>query len=289
MRSVPTRAAVAVASVWQAAVLLAGGLFAQTVGTAALKGRVLDGEGGGLPGVVLVLTNPSAPIGSQSAISDVEGNYQFRLLPPGRGYSVTASIPGFATIVAGPFELHAARSTIQDLVLKPSSDLEETIHVEARGNTVDTSSTKTSTTYNAEFIEGIPLLGRQFSDLLALAPGVTDSSNDGRYNVRGARDTGFQLRLDGTNVTDPVSGYFAQEINLDSIEEVEVITAGASAEYGRADGGFANVITKSGATTSPAPPASSSDPTSSTTTAPPTTMSTMPSSACPGSGTWRPR
>ncbi len=90
-------------------------------------------------------------------------------------------------------------------------------------------------------------MGRSFTDILALAPGVTDTDGDGNPNVRGARDTGLQLRLDGSNVTNPLTGKISQQgVNLESIEQVDVITAAAPAEYSRADGGFANVITKSG-------------------------------------------
>ncbi|HZE88066.1 MAG TPA: TonB-dependent receptor plug domain-containing protein, partial [Verrucomicrobiae bacterium] len=83
-------------------------------------------------------------------------------------------------------------------------------------------------------------------DILTLTPGVTDTDGDGNPNVQGARATGLQIRLDGGNITDPVSGTFGQNLNLDAVEEIEVITSGASAEFGRADGGFANIITKSG-------------------------------------------
>jgi len=181
-----------------------------------------------------------------TCITDVEGHFVFSLLPPRHGYMLKAEVPGFATVIAGPLDLDPGRVTVQNLILKPSSELQETVTVEAQGPIVDTSSTKTSTTYNTEFIEGLPLLGRRFSDLLTLAPGVTDADGDGHPNVRGARDTGLQIRLDGSNVTDPLTGQIGQDVNLETIEEVEIITSGASAEFGRADGGFANIITKSG-------------------------------------------
>src|SRR5262249_32262426 len=114
------------------------------------------------------------------------------------------------------------------------------------GAIVDTTSTTTTATFDAELIEGLPLLGRKFADVLTLAPGVDDTDGDGNPNVRGSRDTGLQLRLDGTNVTDPLTGHSGQQFNLEAIQEVGVIPAGAPAEYGQADGGFANVITKSG-------------------------------------------
>ena len=222
------------------------GLRAQTPESASLKGRVLDEAGQGLPGVVVKLSSRTPPVGVPAVITDLEGHYAFNLLQPGGTYTLTASIPDYATVEAGPLEVRAGRVTRLDLTMRRSSDLQETVKVVARGEMVALEETSTSSTFNSEFIEGVPLVGRSFSDLLTLAPGVTDPDGDGKLNVRGARDTGLQLRIDGTNVTNPLTGAFGQDVNLESVEEIEIITAGASAEYGRADGGFANVITKSG-------------------------------------------
>ncbi|MGH9868120.1 MAG: TonB-dependent receptor [Candidatus Polarisedimenticolia bacterium] len=219
---------------------------AQTPSTAGLRGRVLDDTGSPVPGVIMKLTTASAPSGARSAITDLEGVYRFATLPPARDYLLTASVPSYATVEAGPLELKVGKETRLDLTLKTTAELQETVKVEARGETVDTASTVSQTSFSAEFIEGLPLVGRSFEDLLTLAPGVTDPDGDGNVNVRGARDTGLQLRLDGTNINDPLSGHTGQSVNLETVEELEIITAGATAEYGRADGGFANVITKSG-------------------------------------------
>jgi outer membrane receptor protein involved in Fe transport len=235
---------------WLPAILVLGSLagitFAQTTGTAELRGRVTDEGGGPMPGVLVTLTNPAVALAARSVTTDAQGRYSFRLLPPGRDYTLKATVSEYATVIAGPLELHAGRTTELNLTLKRSSELEETIKVEATGELADLSRPTAAMTFNTEFIEGVPLVGRRFSDLLTLAPGVSDTDGDGNLNVRGARDTGLQLRLDGTNATDPLTGHFGQNVNLESIEEVEVITAGAAAEYGRADGGFANAITKSG-------------------------------------------
>ncbi|HKY31117.1 MAG TPA: TonB-dependent receptor [Candidatus Polarisedimenticolia bacterium] len=229
-----------------AAALWSASASAQTPATASLRGRVVDESGSSMPGVMVKLANPAAPLPAATTITDLDGGFLFLSLPPGREYTLTASIPDYATVIAGPLELKAGRETRLNLSLKPSSDLQETVRVEARGGVVETSSTTAATSYNAEFIEGIPLVGRSFGDLLTLAPGVTDPDGDGRVNVRGARDTGLQLRIDGTNVTDPLTGHIGQGINLEAVEEIEILTAAAGADYGRADGGFANVITKSG-------------------------------------------
>jgi len=220
--------------------------FAQTVTTASLRGRIIDESGTGLPGVLVTLTPPGDAAREKTFVTDIEGAYHFDLLEPAAGYLLKAFIPEYATVIAGPIELVAGRTTRLNLTLQRANKVGETIHVEAEGEIVDTEQTETSTSYNKELIEGLPLLGRRFQDLLTLAPGVTDVDGDGNPNVRGSRDTGLQVRLDGTNVTNPLTGKAGQDINVETVEELEIITGGAPAEYGRADGGFANVITKSG-------------------------------------------
>ncbi|HEY3174150.1 MAG TPA: carboxypeptidase regulatory-like domain-containing protein [Candidatus Polarisedimenticolia bacterium] len=214
--------------------------------TATLKGRVFDSGGTGLPSVVVGCESPSHGGSKHQVVTDIEGNYRVPLLPPAEDYVVKVAYPGFAPVEAGPVALNAGKVTVLDLTLRSEKESTETVKVEARGNIVDTESTWTSSHYGSEFIEGLPIIGHNYQDVLTLAPGVTDTDGDGNPNVHGARDTGLQYRLDGGNITDPVSGSYGQSLNQDIIEEIEVITAGASAEYGRADGGFANIITKSG-------------------------------------------
>jgi len=214
--------------------------------SATLTGRVTDSRGEGIPGVVLTLTNTTLSLPAVSARTDLTGQFTFESVIPGDGYEVKASLPDYATVVAGPFRLRQAELKRIVLTLEPSAQLEEVVRVEARGAVVDLESTSTELTYDSEFIEGVPLVGRQFTDLLTLAPGVSDTDQDGSPNVHGARETSFQLRLDGTDITNPLTGLVGQTINLETIEEVEIVTTGASAEFGGVSGGFANVITRSG-------------------------------------------
>src|SRR2546426_816088 len=75
----------------------------------------------------------------------------------------------------------------------------------------------TRTTFTSEFIDGMPTLGRNYQDVLTLAPGASgsDADGDGNAAVHGA------------------------QVNTESIQEIEVKTAGATADYGRAQGGLA--------------------------------------------------
>ncbi len=227
------------------AAICATGVQAQQI-TATLRGKVIDTDGVGLPGVPVSVSSSSHGSAGKTVMTDIEGKFKFQLLPPANDYFIKINYPGFAPIELGPVDLDPGKTTVQDVTLRTSEELTETVEVVAHGQVVDTESTKTATTFNTEFIEGLPIIGRNYQDILTLTPGVTDTDGDGNPNVQGARETGLQYRLDGGNITDPVSGTFGQNFNTDAIEEIEVITAGASAEYGRADGGFANIITKSG-------------------------------------------
>ncbi|HEU5180903.1 MAG TPA: TonB-dependent receptor plug domain-containing protein, partial [Candidatus Polarisedimenticolia bacterium] len=78
------------------------------------------------------------------------------------------------------------------------------------------------------------------------APGVTDVNNTGNPNIHGARDTDVVTLVDGVSTTDPLTGFYGQNLNIESIQELEVITSAATAQYSRAQGGFASILTKSG-------------------------------------------
>jgi hypothetical protein len=225
--------------------LLVGAVSAQAT-TATLKGKAIDTDGVALPGVPVTVRTATHGSAKKTMVTDEEGRFKFQLLPPANDYFISVSYPGFAAMDVGPIDLDPGKTTIQDLTLRSAEEMTTILEIVAHGSIVDTESTKSSTTFNTEFIEGLPIIGQNYQSILTLTPGVTDTDGDGNPNVQGARETGLQFRLDGGNVTDPATGTFGQNFNIDAIEEIEVITAGASAEFGRADGGFANIITKSG-------------------------------------------
>jgi outer membrane receptor protein involved in Fe transport len=226
--------------------LVVPAVWAQSSTQATLVGLIVDKDGNPMPGVTVTAVSPSTAMAPAATITDGDGRYRISPLTPADDYIVTAELPGFAKIVQSPVNLDPGKTTTVSLSLVPSTDMTEKITVTGKGDIVDVASTKTATVFNSEFIEGLPILGRTYQDILTLAPGVTDTDGDGNPNVNGARATDFQTRVDGANTTDPVSGTFGTNLNLESIAEIEIITTGASAEFSQAQGGFANIITKSG-------------------------------------------
>jgi outer membrane receptor protein involved in Fe transport len=220
--------------------------LAQTGTQAVMIGRVTDGEGVPLPAVTVTVHSPTGAMSAQGTTTNERGKFRIAGLPPRNDFTVVAEIVGFARVEVGPVDLDPGKTTTVNISLVPASETSEKVVVVGQGDIVDLASTKTSTVFNSEFIEGLPILGRNYQSVLTLAPGVTDTDGDGNPNINGARDTELQTLLDGANTTDPFSGTFGQNLNIESISEIEVITTGFPAEYSGAQGGFANIVTKSG-------------------------------------------
>jgi hypothetical protein len=212
---------------------------------AGLKGTIVDKDGAPLPAATVTVTNTTLGI-TQGAVTDAKGEFRIAPLPPGKGYTVKVEFPGMSTITLTDVEITAGRLSSVPITLRPSKELQEQIKVIGQTEVVNTAETSTSTTFTSEFIDALPILGRNYQDILTLAPGVSDTDGDGNPNIKGARETDVVTLVDGVSTTDPYSGERGQELNLDSIQEIEVKTSGASAEFGRAQGGFVNIVTKSG-------------------------------------------
>jgi hypothetical protein len=217
-----------------------------TASPGEVKGKVVDPAGSGLPGATVVVRCDPLGVAERGGVTNAQGEYRIIGLPPGPGYRLKVTLPTYVPLEFSDLEIPDDGVLTQNVVLRPASEMKETIRVEGKSDVVNTESVKTSTTFNSEFISGLPVLGRDYQDILTLAPGVTDVNKTGNPNIHGARDTDVQTLVDGINNTDPFTGYYGQQLNIESIQEIEVITSGSSAEFSRAQGGFVNILTKSG-------------------------------------------
>src|SRR5262245_14152982 len=111
---------------------------------------------------------------------------------------------------------------------------------------VDLAETITITKFDDAFLNELPVQGRFYQNALTFAPGVQDSDGDGNPNVHGARSRDFKATVDGVSNQDPLTGQWLSQVNPDSIQEIEILTAGAGAEFGRAQGGFGRIVQKQG-------------------------------------------
>ena len=102
-----------------------------------------------------------------------------------------------------------------------------TVSVPFMTRRVSTASSPSS--ISAEFLEDLPVLGRNFQSALALAPGVNDAEGGVHPNAQAARERDFKANVDGVSNVDPLTGTFMANVNPDAIEEIGVVTTGADA------------------------------------------------------------
>lgn len=220
--------------------LLAVGVsLAANTGTVIIK--TTEKSGGAMPGVVVELTNVKGLSVPAPKRTDGSGTANF-LLTAGSGYTVKITMPGFQPQTQD-FDIGLGKS--KTILFQMAEQRVEKVTVKARVVELDEGG-ENKVAFSDNFIEDLPILGRNYQNVLTLAPGVNDSNNDGNPNIHGSRETDFKATIDGVSNVDPLTGTFMANINPDAIEDIEIVTTGASAEYGGAVGGFGKIVTKQG-------------------------------------------
>jgi hypothetical protein len=221
------------------AVLMAAGLYAQTSTSGAIEGRIMDASGP-LPGVTVELSSPALQ-GTRVAVTGTDGSFRFSLLPPGV-YTVATSLEGFGPVRQSNVQVSLGRVASLDIRMSPSA-LREAITVTAEAPIVDTTSARSGANVTAETIQTLPF-ARDFYAVAQVAAGTNEDAAGTTFH--GSTGAENQYVIDGLNTTGIERGLEGKRLNFDFIQEVEVLTGGLPAEYGRITGGVINAITKSG-------------------------------------------
>ena len=208
-----------------------------------LKIRVIDNsDKSAVIGAAVTLSSTTKLVATSTLVTDVNGVALFPVLRIGAGYVVTIIMDGYA----GIRQEVAVRGGTQDVVIALAPEMSERVLVLGDKAAVDLDQNQTSTQFSSDFIADLPVAGRFYQNVLALAPGVQDADGDGNPNVNGARERDFKTSVGGISNVDPLTGTLFNQVNMDSIEDLSVVTAGAGAEFSRAQGGFAQIIQKQG-------------------------------------------
>lgn len=214
----------------------------QTTGN--LRGTVTDESGAVLPGVTVTLRGRGVP-GAPTTVSNENGVFRFPNLPPG-SYEISAELPGFATVTQTNIPIALGGTADIPVQMKVSTQ-QETITVTAEAPVVDASSTEVATNYGREWVENAPVRRFTFFDLINAAPGVSPAtSTSSRSQSFGSATNENMYLLDGTDFTAPLTGAAWPWPNTDAIEEVQVLSLGAPADYGNLAGAVFNVVTRQG-------------------------------------------
>ena len=213
--------------------------------TGQIIGTVTDASGGVVPGVTVSLRGP-AVVGVQTAETNAKGFYRFAALPPG-AYDLSFKLTGFAPLARDQVRVQVGQ-TMEENAKMALSTMSEAVTVEGGAAVVNTTSNEVSTNYGQEWVKVAPVPRYTFFDLINAAPGVAQTSSD-----NGQRQTSFgsstnenSYQMDGTDFTAPISGAAWPYPNTDAIEEIEVLSLGAPAEYGNLQGAVFNIVTKQG-------------------------------------------
>lgn len=216
-------------------------LGAQELQTGTIRGRIVDEEGAPLPGVSITVTGP-ALLGKITTVTNAEGFFRAPALPPGSNYEVRAELQGFETVVRKGIIVNVGAVITIEITMKPSS-LEEEVLVTAASPVVDVVRSAKTNIVTKETLQSLPL-SRGYASLLRTAPGTVE------YTIYGSGRGEAGVSIEGVTGNDPDQN--APAIGTDAgmawemVEEVEIVTSGASAEYYSSPFGQINIVMKSG-------------------------------------------
>ncbi len=233
-------------------IILATSLFAQSQATTGvIEGTVTDATGGALPGVTVSLRNTATNY-EQTQITDSSGRFRGVLLPLGP-YEVRATLSGFNPQTVRGLNLGVGQTLTVDIKLSQAAVSEEIV-VTAEAPLIETGRTEGATRLNEEVMSDLPNNGRNFLEMTKLTPGVAivQGPDGDELSINGQKGIANNISVDGADFNNPFFGEQrggqrpAFTFNLDAVKEMVVVADGANAEFGRSQGGFVNVITKSG-------------------------------------------
>ncbi len=219
-------------------------LHAQGVQTGTMAGKLRSTDGLALPGATVTITS-NALQGERTAISDVNGVYLLANLPPG-SYLVDISMPGLATLHRTAAVPLGATVTL-DATLSLAT-LSESVVVEGAAPAPVTG-IGTSANIRGEDINVMPMGRTPYLAAELMAGVTTNTPSANQITISGGFAYDNVFLIDGVDVNDNLLGTSNDLFIEDAIGEVQVLTSGISAEYGRFSGGVVNVITKSGGNT----------------------------------------
>ncbi|MDQ3213704.1 MAG: TonB-dependent receptor [Acidobacteriota bacterium] len=216
--------------------------------TGSLIGTVRDAQGGVLPGAVVRVTSAALIGGPVTLTTNDKGQLRFPTLPPG-SYALDIEMAGFATYHEADIRIGAGATIERTAVLKLAG-VAESIVVEGAGSRIDARDPGFGTRFGPDDIKAIPVRRFSMFDYIRAAPGVSatspGSASTNSVSVFGSGTNENTFLIDGTNFTCPCSGEARAEPGIGFIQEVQVQSVGASAEFGNMQGAVINVVTRQG-------------------------------------------
>jgi hypothetical protein len=234
---------------------LAVGVNAQTF-RGTINGTVVDPSGGLVPNAVVKATEIATGI-DHNTVTTSEGAFAFQDIPLGL-YKVAVTATGFPVYTVDKVQVSAG--TVYTLQVKLALQQQSTtVEVSAAALTLDTTTATQNMTITSDVVQDVPLNGRDFTQLVAVAPGYGGYSVGGFGSLNGTRPNQMNWQIDGVDNNDfwhnipavnqgGVSGIAGVVLPIDSIDEFSAQTQ-SGPESGRNAGGTVNLVVKSGSNT----------------------------------------
>ncbi len=222
--------------------------------SAAIVGTVVDPSGAPIKGAAVVARDTERGTVWKAETND-SGDFNILRLPVGT-YTAEATAPGFEKSVYPAFTLVLNQSARLEFKMKMGK-ISETVEVTAAAPIMQTQSVEVSTVIDANTNVSLPLASRNYLQLTLLAPGVTNVDpdgmrspqtmlNSGRPYINGNREQANEYLIDGILNSEDKNNETGYTPGIDAIQEFNLITQNASAEFGNYQGGVVSVSTKSG-------------------------------------------
>jgi Carboxypeptidase regulatory-like domain/TonB-dependent Receptor Plug Domain len=214
--------------------------------TGSISGTVTDTSGAAMADAAIQVKNIGTGV-TQSAASDGQGRYRLADLAIG-DYEFQAAKTGFQTVIRKGITLTVGAQSVVDFSL-PVGQSQQTVTVEAAASQVDTESTAVGALVETKQIVDLPLNGRNFTQLLTLAPGVTQIplgaagagstfyGNGQKYSIAGSRPSGQAYLLDDQDMNNfwnngPGAGGLGTALGVEAIAEFQTLTNTYSTQFG---------------------------------------------------------
>jgi hypothetical protein len=214
--------------------LLAAGSMAFAQGTGVLSGTVTDGSNNEpIPFANIGIFNGANQI--LSTVSDIEGNYSLKPIPPGK-YTLKASFVGYNTKQVDGVIISGDKTTYQNLSLAPTTQQLDQVDIIVFLEPLIDPDTKSGGTVTREEYKNMP--SKNINSVASTTAGVFQKDEGDDLSIRGSRSTGTDYYIDGQKVIG------SSGLPQSSIEQISIITGGTPAMYGDATGGIIAISTR---------------------------------------------
>jgi hypothetical protein len=225
------------------------------VNHASISGQVTDPSGAFIQNANVSAQQIETGITTQASTGR-DGRFRFPYLKVGQ-YRLVVKAPGFSN-VSQTVNLSVGAAYELPVLLQLASNATN-ITVEETANPLETARSEIAGTVTEKEVNQLPLNGRNFLDLALLVPGASPTNTASSQlfaetsavpgqgiSINSQRNFSNSFIIDGLSDNDDAAGVTGAFYGLDVVNQLQVVTSGGQAEFGRALGGYVNVATKSG-------------------------------------------